>query len=579
MRVFCAGEMVEKRRKFSLFKEKQLASFVHPFRVSQRKILPVSFSIYDSLIMAIYLTVILSIGFFYSRKKEKTTEDYFLAGRNSGWVAVGLSIFATNISSEHFIGLAGAGASRGFAVAQFELMAIFILIILGWFIAPIVLKSGVQTMPEFLEKRFDRRSRKVFAVISIATYLFTKITVTLFAGGLLFTKIFGINIYTSAIIIVLITGLYSVTGGATAIVKTHYLQAILMILGAVTLTLFGLNEVGGFSALHAKLPSDFFTMFKGISDPDYPWTGIIFGAPIIAFWYWCTDQFIMQRLLGAKNIENARRGSLLAAFLKITPIFILVLPGLISAALYPEAKGDDAYPALMTSNLLPVGVKGFVVTGLVAAIMSSLASAFNSSSAIFTNDYYKPRNPESSERKLVLIGRLATMVTVVGAILMVSFVKLISSQVYLFLQNVQAFISPPITAVFIFGLFFKQITGRAAIWTLVIGETIGILRLVAQLLVQMNMTTSPLLISFVSINFLHFAILLFLFCSFLILAFSFAAKPERKEISHVPFLFPDTLKEIKFNLNHLGSVSRDRLNIVISAFLLLLILGLWSIWN
>ena len=434
-------------------------------------------------------------------------------------------------------------------------------------------------MPEFLEKRFDRRSRKVFAVISIATYLFTKITVTLFAGGLLFTKIFGINIYTSAIIIVLITGLYSVTGGATAIVKTHYLQAILMILGAVTLTLFGLNEVGGFSALHAKLPSDFFTMFKGISDPDYPWTGIIFGAPIIAFWYWCTDQFIMQRLLGAKNIENARRGSLLAAFLKITPIFILVLPGLISAALYPEAKGDDAYPALMTSNLLPVGVKGFVVTGLVAAIMSSLASAFNSSSAIFTNDYYKPRNPESSERKLVLIGRLATMVTVVGAILMVSFVKLISSQVYLFLQNVQAFISPPITAVFIFGLFFKQITGRAAIWTLVIGETIGILRLVAQLLVQMNMTTSPLLISFVSINFLHFAILLFLFCSFLILAFSFALKPERKEISHVPFLFPDTLKEIKFNLNHLGSVSRDRLNIVISAFLLLLIIGLWSIWN
>lgn len=547
--------------------------------ILERKILEVSFSIFDSLIMALYLTVILSVGFFYSRKKEKNTEDYFLAGRNNGWVAVGLSIFATNISSEHFIGLAGAGATRGFAVAQFELMAIFILIILGWFIAPILFKSGVQTMPEFLEKRFDRRSRKVFAVISIVTYLFTKITVTLFAGGLLFTKIFGINIYTSAIFIVLITGLYSVTGGATAIVKTHYIQAILMILGAVTLTLFGLHEVGGFSALRAKLPSDFFSMFKGVSDPDYPWTGIIFGAPIIAFWYWCTDQFIVQRLLGAKNVENARRGSLLAAFLKITPVFILVLPGLISAVLYPESRGDDAYPALITGNLLPVGVKGFVVVGLLAAIMSSLASAFNSSSAIYTNDYYKPRNPESSERKLVLIGRLATMVTVVGAILMVSFVKLISSQVYLFLQSVQAFISPPITAVFIFGFLFKRINGNAAIWTLVIGETIGILRLTAQLLVQMNMTTSPLIINFVSINFLHFAILLFLFCSFLILLLSFAAKPERKEISHVPFLFPDTFKEIKFNLNHLGSVSRDRLNIAISAFLLLLIIGLWSIWN
>ncbi len=563
----------------SAFYRKTVGIFCAKLKHLIRKVLTVSFSIFDSLILAIYLTVILSIGFFYSRKKEKTTEDYFLAGRNSGWVAVGLSIFATNISSEHFIGLAGAGASRGFAVAQFELMAIFILITLGWFIAPILLKSGVQTMPEFLEKRFDRRSRKVFAVISIVTYLFTKITVTLFAGGLLFTKIFGINIYTSAIIIVLITGLYSVTGGATAIVKTHYVQAILMILGAVTLTLFGLHEVGGFSALQAKLPSDFFSMFKGISDPDYPWTGIIFGAPIIAFWYWCTDQFIVQRLLSAKNIENARRGSLLAAFLKITPIFILVLPGLISAVLYPEAKGDDAYPALITSNLLPVGVKGFVVAGLLAAIMSSLASAFNSSSAIFTNDYYKPKNPESSERKLVLIGRLATMVTVVGAILMVSFVKLISSQVYLFLQNVQAFISPPITAVFIFGLIFKHVTGRAAIWTLIIGEIIGIFRLTAQLLVQMNMTTSPLIINFVSINFLHFAILLFLFCSILILVVSFAFKAEKKEFSRISFLFPDTCREIKFNLNHLGSVSRDRSNIVISAFILLLIIGLWSLWN
>lgn len=538
-----------------------------------------SFSIFDSLILVTYLAVVLGIGFYYSRKKEKSTEDFFLAGRNSGWIAVGLSIFATNISSEHFVGLAGAGAARGFAVGQFELMAIFILILLGWFIAPILIKSGVQTMPEFLEKRFDRRSRKLFAVISIVTYLFTKITVTLFASGLLFTKIFGINIYTSAIIIVLITGLYSVTGGAAAIVKTHYLQAVLMILGAVTLTLFGLHEVGGFSALHAKLPADYFSMFKDISDPDYPWTGIIFGAPIIAFWYWCTDQFIVQRMLSAKNIENARRGSLFAAFLKISPIFILVLPGLIAAVLYPESRGDDAYPALISGTLLPMGVKGFVVAGLLAAVMSSLASAFNSSSAIFTNDYYKPRNPESSERKLVLIGRLATMVTVVGAILMVSFVKLISSQVYLFLQNVQAFISPPITAVFIFGFLFKRITGRAAIWTLVIGEIIGVARLCAQLMVQMNMTSSPFIIDFVSINFLHFAIILFLFSASLILVLSFVFEEQKTEASRVSFLFSDTLKEIKFNLNHLGSVSRDRSNLIMSAFILLIILGLWSFWN
>jgi len=527
----------------------------------------------------IYLVLILGIGFYYSRKQDKTTEDYFLAGRNSGWIAVGLSIFATNISSEHFVGLAGAGASRGFAVGQFELMAIFILILLGWFIAPILIKSGVQTMPEFLEKRFDHRSRKLFAVLSIVIYLFTKITVTLFASGLLFTKIFGINIYTSAIIVVLITGLYSVSGGAAAIAKTHNIQAVLMLLGAVILTIFGLHAIGGFSTLQARLPEDYFLMFKNVSDPDYPWTGIIFGAPIIAFWYWCTDQFIVQRLLSAKNIDHARRGSLLAAFLKITPIFILVLPGLIAAVLYPEITGDDAYPALISGSLLPAGIKGFVVSGLLAAVMSSLASTFNSSAAIFTNDYYKPRNPDSSERKLVLIGRLATMVMVVGAILMVSFVKLFTSQVYLFLQNVQAFVSPPITAVFIFGLLFRSVTAKAAIWTLVIGETIGLARLAAQVIVQMNLTNSQFLIDFVSINFLHFAIVLFVFCSVLILAFSFVFNEEKSEGAPIQFLFPDSLKEIKFSINHIGTVSRDRANFIMSAFILLIILSLWSFWN
>ncbi|MGE5499364.1 MAG: sodium:solute symporter family transporter, partial [Syntrophothermus sp.] len=361
-----------------------------------------TFSILDGIILFTYLVVVLSMGFYYSRRQDKDTVSYFLAGRSMGWFTIGLSIFATNISSEHFIGLAGSGASRGLAVGHFELMAIFILIVLGWFITPLYMRSGVQTIPEFLGKRFDEKSRKFFAGLSIFLYIFTKVTVTLFAGGILFYKLFGINIYASAIIIVLITGIYTVIGGETSVMKTHVIQAVMMILGAVLMTGFGLAEVGGMHALKQKLPVDFFTLFKPMSDPDYPWTGIIFGAPIIAFWYWCTDQYIVQRILSARNIQEARKGSLLAAFLKLTPMFILVLPGLIAIALFPEIKGDDAYPMLLLSNIIPTGIKGLILTGVVAAIMSSLASVFNSTSAIFTNDFYKPKFPEASEAKLVL---------------------------------------------------------------------------------------------------------------------------------------------------------------------------------
>ena len=356
-----------------------------------------------------------------------------------------MSIFATNISSEHFIGLAGAGATRGLAVGQFELMAIFTLIFLGWVLAPIYFKSNAVTVPEFLEKRFDLRIRKFFAAFSIIIYIFTKILVSLFAAGLLFYKIFGLNIYATSIIIVLITGLYSVTGGANAVIRTQLFQGIVLIIGAIVLSAFGLNAVGGFSGLEQKLPSHFFNMFKPISDPDYPWTGIIFGAPIIAFWYWCTDQYIVQRIFSAKSVNDARRGTLVAAFLKVLPIFILVLPGLIAVALYPDISGDEAYSVLVAGDLLPIGLKGLVVAGLLAAIMSSLASAFNSTAVLFTNDFYKVKNPQANERKLVLVGRLATTAIVVVAILTVPFVKLISSQVYLFLQNVQAFVAPPIT--------------------------------------------------------------------------------------------------------------------------------------
>jgi SSS family solute:Na+ symporter len=537
------------------------------------------FSQIDLLVLVAYLIIVLSLGFYYSRRSDENYSDYFLAGRNIGWFTVGISIFATNISSEHFIGLAGSGSTRGLAVGQFELMAIFTLIFLGWILAPIYLKSDVVTVPEFLEKRFDRKIRKLFAGFSIAIYIFTKILVSLFAAGLLFYKIFGLNIYASSIIIILITGLYSVTGGASAVMRTQLFQGIILILGAVILSVFGLNAVGGFSGLEAKLPADFFNMFKTIQDPDFPWTGILFGAPIIAFWYWCTDQYIVQRLFSAKSINDARRGTLLAAFLKVLPIFILVLPGLIAVALYPEIKGDEAYSALVAGDLLPIGLKGIVVAGLLAAIMSSLAGAFNSTAVLFTNDFYKIRNPQANERKLVLVGRLTTTAVVVIAILIVPLVKIISSQIYLFLQSVQAFVSPPITAVFLFGLFSKKINARTAFITLIVGETIGFSRLLIEILVNLGVQLHPALVWILGINFLHFAIFLFVVSLTLIFVLNYySVRVTNELILGIQYSILESIQELKSNLSGIKTMQGLKSNFLLSAFIVMIIIGLWSIW-
>ncbi len=538
-----------------------------------------NFTFLDGLVLIAYLIIVLSLGFYYSGKRDKNVNDYFLAGKNLGWFTIGLSIFATNISSEHFIGLAGSGASRGLAVGQFELMAIFILIILGWFIAPIYMKSGVITTPEFLEKRFDRTVRKFFATISIIIYIFTKVTVTLLAGGLLFEKIFDINIYASAVAIVLITGIYSVIGGATAVIKTHVFQALVLIVGAITLTIVGLIQVGGFTGLEQRLPADFFNMFKPLSDPDYPWAGIIFGAPIIAFWYWATDQYFVQRILGAKSINDARRGSLFAAILKVLPIFMLVLPGLIAVALFPEIKGDEAYAALLSSNILPMGLKGLVISGVLAAIMSSLSSVFNTTSALITNDFYKTKHPDASDRELVLVGRLATVLIVVMAILSIPLVKLISSQIYLFLQGVQGFISPPIAAVFLLGFIMKRSNAKSAIWTLIIGESIGVFRLLLELFVNSNIITNPLAVYITKINFLYFAIFLFLVSASIMITISLLSEEnKRSKTKSIYYLLPDSLKDIRFDLSNTATVRDCKTNIVMSVFIFLVIIGLWSIW-
>ncbi|RJQ59677.1 MAG: symporter [Stygiobacter sp.] len=527
-------------------------------------------SLIDGIIILMYLVAVLALG-LYVKNSDKNLSDYFLAGKKLGWFAIGISLFATNISSEHFIGLAGGGAARGLAVAQFELIAIFFLVILGWFIAPIFRNSGIFTTPEFLEKRFDASSRKFFSGLSIFTYIITKILVTLFAGGILFNKIFGWSIFTSSIIIILITGLYALVGGFTAVVRTQVFQGILLLIGAFLLTVFGLSEVGGIQGLRERLPIEHFQMFKPMSDPDFPWTGILLGAPIIAFWYWCADHYIVQRILGARSTEDARTGTLIASFLKILPLFILVMPGLIAAALFPEIRGDEAYPVLISSDILPTGIKGIVITGFLAAVMSSLSAAFNSVAALYTIDFYKPNHPGASDRTLVLVGRMATIATIFVVILLVPFVKLMNSHIYIFLQSTQAFISAPITAVFLFGFTLKKINAKSVFIAFILGEFVGVSRFLIEFLVNSGMITNSILIAFVKINYLHFTFFLFVFTSFVLVMLSYVFH-YGSEIAASKFNFQSNID------NGIKKVSSGRIHVVLSFFILLLTLSLWYLF-
>ncbi len=529
----------------------------------------------DLIIILLYFGIIFFIGFYFSRK-EKTSTDYFLAGRHVGWFAIGASLFASNISSEHFIGLAGSGAATGMAVGHFEWLASFILLILGWVFVPFYLRSKVFTMPEFLERRYGSASRWYLTTVSILAYVLTKISVTLFAGGLLLKQVLGWDMYTSAIVMVIATGIYTVAGGLGAVIYTELIQTFVLIGGAVVLTLLGLHEVGGLAGLKQSVPPDFFHMFKPMSDPDFPWTGIVFGAPILGIWYWCTDQFIVQRVLSAKNIDHARTGTIFAGFLKILPVFILVFPGIIARALYPDIAGDQAYPALVT-RLLPVGLKGIVVASLLAALMSSLASCFNSSSTLFTMDVYKKLKPDASERHLVYVGRLATTVLVILGILWVPFIKYISSQLYIYLQSVQAYISPPIAAVFIFGVFWPRANSKGAIASLLTGLFFGFMRLVLELLNKQHPLSWAPLRWFAEVNFLHFAILLFLLCTGVLFIVSLlTGEPAREKIQGLTFRYAGVSTSDREYLQE--KPWWHRLNVLMSILLILTMLLLWWIF-
>ncbi len=480
----------------------------------------------DWVMIAAYFVVVFIIAFAVSgrRATRESAEGYFLGSRNAGWFVVGASLFASNIGSEHLIGLAGSGASGGVAVGQFEILASLILLLLAWFFVPFYLRSGVFTMPEFLERRYSPAARWYLAVISIVGYVLTKISVTIFAGGIVFEALMGINFWTGALIVVVATGIYTVFGGMRAVLYTDMLQAFVMVGGSLVVVFVGLDAVGGWNSLYAEAGSGFFDMWKPVTDPNFPWTGILLGAPILGVWYWCTDQFIVQRVLSAKNIDHARRGAIFGGFLKVLPLFIFVIPGVIAHTLAARgelalASPDQALPALIGA-LLPAGLRGLVVAGLLAALMSSLSSVFNSCSTLVTWDIYRKLRPRATERRLVLVGQLTTVVMVGFGIAWIPMMKLISGQLYQYLQSVQAYISPPIAAVFLIGLFWQRVNSSGALAALATGFVLGLTRLVLEL--NRAALGDGLLGWYSDINFLHFAILLFVICSVVLVLVSLA---------------------------------------------------------
>ncbi|HEX6940591.1 MAG TPA: sodium:solute symporter [Longimicrobiales bacterium] len=481
----------------------------------------------DIVIIALYFLGTFAVGYWAARKKGDESEDYFLAGRDIGWIAVGASLFASNIGSEHLVGLAGTGAASGLAVGHFEWLAALVLLLLGWYFVPFYLRSGVYTMPEFLEVRYNAAARWYLTTVSVVGYVLTKISVSLFAGGLIVQQLTGVSLWKGALVMVLATGVYTVAGGLRAVIYTDTVQMFVLIAGSAALTIFGLVEVGGWDGLRQSVPPEFFSIWKPADHPEFPWTGILLGAPILGIWYWCTDQFIVQRVLAARNLKEARKGTIFAGFLKILPVFIFVLPGVIAAALYSDiAQGatDQAFPTLVT-RLLPVGAKGLVIAGLLAALMSSLSSVFNSASTLITWDVYRKLRPQASEKQLVLVGRVATTVLVVLGLLWIPFMKYISSQLYIYLQSVQAYIAPPIVAVFLFGLLIPRLNGAGAIAALGTGLVAGAMRLGLELAngpARTGLPDGTIWAWLAEVNFLHFAAGLFVICAVVLAVVSYA---------------------------------------------------------
>ena len=517
----------------------------------------------DWIVIGLFGVALIGVIVWVLSQKEETSGDYFLAGRDASWIAIGASIFASNIGSEHLIGLAGAGASSGMAMAHWEIQG-WMILILGWVFVPFYSRSMVLTMPEFLERRYNPESRTVLSLISLVSYVLTKVAVTVYAGGLVFQQVFGIEtmwgidfFWISAIGLVLLTALYTIFGGMKSVLYTSVLQTPILLGGSLVIVVLGLKAVGGWDQVLEiagatqvnEYGDSMINLIRDNRDADFPWLGALIGSSIIGFWYWCTDQFIVQRVLSGKNETHARRGTIFGAYLKLLPVFLFLIPGMIAYAMsakggimlngqeYVLPSADAAFPSLV-AQLLPAGIKGLVVCGILAALMSSLASLFNSSAMLFTIDFYKRFKPETPEKKLVKIGQVATVVIVILGILWIPIMRSIGDVLYEYLQDVQSVLAPGIAAAFLLGITWKRASAKGGFWGLMSGFIIGITRLGAKVYYENVQGAADNLFKsvFFDMNWLFFCGWMLLVCLVVVIVVSLLTEaPDEKKIQGLVF--------------------------------------------
>ncbi|MHC4646766.1 MAG: sodium:solute symporter [Planctomycetota bacterium] len=538
---------------------------------------------WDWIVIAVYFAILFGIAWWVILKSKDTADDYFLAGRNLGWFIVGASIFASNIGSEHLVGLAGSGATDGVAMAHYELHA-WCLLVLGWIMVPFYSRSRVFTMPEFLERRFTPTARWVLSIISLVAYVLTKIAVGIFAGGIVFSVLLpdlnfmGLDsFWIGSFLVIILTGIYTVLGGLRAVAYTEAVQTIILVFGSALVTIFGLRALGGWGELRAVCGSDMFNLWKplvpagieGTWEPvretgrmawyfndNYPWLGMLFCAPIIGLWYWCTDQYIVQRALGAPDEKAARRGSICASFFKLLPVFIFIIPGMICFALGASGKVPEigqrligsegevirdhaqaAFPMLVMT-VLPAGVRGIVVAGLLAALMSSLSGVFNASSTLFTMDFYSKFRPKATQHQLVWVGRVATSVMVLIGLLWIPVIRG-GKGLYDYLQGVQAYLAPPIFVVFFLGVFMKRLNGKGCLAALIIGFLLGLFRLAVDTpvkLVGLHYQDGSFFWIVNNIFFQYYSLLIFVVCVVVMIVVSYLTEaPSYEKISGLTY--------------------------------------------
>jgi len=444
----------------------------------------------DLAIIIVYLVGILLVGILSVNLKKMTGEGYFLAGRGLGWVMVGAALFASNISTIHLVGLAASGYNEGLVWGNFEWLASITLILLGLVFAPFYFKSKISTLPEFLEKRYGSTARTILAFIAIIGALFVHIGMSLYAGAVVFHAFFGINVITSIIVISIITTIYTVLGGLKAVVVTESIQTIILIIGAIVLTGFAIaalpdHGISTLAELKAQLKPGQLNMLhtkeslgllgEGGFESGLTWYACLLGYPILGLWYWCSDQTIVQRVLGAKTRHDAQMGPIFAGFLKILPVFILVFPGVIAFILFKDVIGTDANQALpvMINKLLPTGLKGIMAATLLAALMSTIAAALNSSATLVAVDIVKRIKPSTTDKQQIKFGRIAAVVVMLLAMAWSTQGDKFSS-IFEAINKIAAAIAPPVATVFLFGVFSKRGTNQAAIVTLVSGLVLGI---------------------------------------------------------------------------------------------------------